>query len=565
VTENTPRHACRAISTSPAKLRYLCYGALLVTTLFFAWVRFHLRNVPLERDEGEYAYMGQLMLQGIPPYQLANNMKLPGTYAAYAVLMTVFGQTTAGIRVGMIFVSAAATILVFLLTKYLYGELAGVIAAISYAFLSIRPAVLGLDAHATHFVVLWALAGILLLLRAIDFSHSFDSDRSADGINSRCNPAWFFFAAGLCFGLAFLMKQPGIFFGIFAGFYWLWHAAKCPRAWRRAALRGTELAAGIGLPFALTCLLLFRTGGFHSFWFWTWSYAREYGSLATWPVGWHLFGIAFPWVIRPFAIWEIVLVGFTAPLWSRYARVHGGFVAGFLLFSSLAVCPGFYFRQHYFILLFPAAALCAGVAVESVRQVFLGLQSSPSEAPYRSATTISSLPVLYFVLIFVLSVSSQYREFFRLDPVTLSRKMHIDQPYPEAAVAAKSIKTISSPQDQIGILGSEPEICFYAKRHCATSYIYMYPLLERQKYAPQMRSDMIKQLESAHPRFLVYIDDELSWWSQTPTPGENKDFFNWAWNYAHTGYELVDQIPIAGNGKHLYGNQPAIYVFRHKR
>jgi hypothetical protein len=36
------------------------------------------------------------MLQGIPPYRLACNMKLPGTYAAYAALMAVFGQSIAG-------------------------------------------------------------------------------------------------------------------------------------------------------------------------------------------------------------------------------------------------------------------------------------------------------------------------------------------------------------------------------------------------------------------------------------------------------------------------------------
>jgi len=34
---------------------------------------------------GEYAYAGQLILQGVPPYKEAYNMKLPGTYAAYAV------------------------------------------------------------------------------------------------------------------------------------------------------------------------------------------------------------------------------------------------------------------------------------------------------------------------------------------------------------------------------------------------------------------------------------------------------------------------------------------------
>jgi len=42
------------------------------------WLR--LLNFPLERDESKYAYAGQLMLQGSPPYQLAYNLKFPGTY-----------------------------------------------------------------------------------------------------------------------------------------------------------------------------------------------------------------------------------------------------------------------------------------------------------------------------------------------------------------------------------------------------------------------------------------------------------------------------------------------------
>ena len=58
-----------------------------------AAVRWHLLDVPLERDEGEYAYAGQLILQGIPPYEQVYNMKLPGIYAAYAVLLALFGQT----------------------------------------------------------------------------------------------------------------------------------------------------------------------------------------------------------------------------------------------------------------------------------------------------------------------------------------------------------------------------------------------------------------------------------------------------------------------------------------
>jgi hypothetical protein len=45
-----------------------------------AALRLRLLDVPLDRDEGEYAYIGQLLLQGIPPYAQAYNFKLPGIY-----------------------------------------------------------------------------------------------------------------------------------------------------------------------------------------------------------------------------------------------------------------------------------------------------------------------------------------------------------------------------------------------------------------------------------------------------------------------------------------------------
>ena len=34
------------------------------------------------------------MLEGVPPYRLIYNMKMPGIYAAYALIMAVFGQSS---------------------------------------------------------------------------------------------------------------------------------------------------------------------------------------------------------------------------------------------------------------------------------------------------------------------------------------------------------------------------------------------------------------------------------------------------------------------------------------
>ena len=516
-------------------LRVGCLGALLLVIVFFAWVRVRLRNMPLERDEGEYAYVGQLMLQGIPPYKLAGNMKLPGTYAAYAAIMAVFGETAAGIRIGLIVVNVAATILIFLLAKYLYDSLAGTVAGMTYAFLSCRPPVLGIFGHATHFVVLAALAGILLLVRAVD--------------NGRTS---LFFGSGLFLGLAFLMKQPGILFAVFATFYWLWREWSWPLPWRNLAVRGGALCAGVALPFGLTCLILWHAGVFRSFWFWTWSYAREYGSITPLPEAWTLLRATLPWAVRPFVIWEIAAVGLTAPVWSRYARAHAGFVAGFLLFSFLAVCPGLYFRAHYFIVLLPAGALCTGIGVSAVRQ---------SLRDRRFGACMVWLPVLYFAVMFVISVQSQYRKFLRLDPVSLYRKIYGAVSYPEAVDVGSYIKAHSSEQDTIGIFGSEPEICFYADRHCASSYIYVYPLMEKQRFAWQKQGDMMQEFQSARPRFLVYVDAEPSWGGKS-TLENNRGFLDTAWTYAHRDYQLVERVPIADDAEHLWGDHAALYVFR---
>src|SRR5215510_3059775 len=105
------------------------------------------------------------ILQGIPPYKLAYNMKFPGTYAAYASVMSIFGQTIQAIHLGLLLVNVATIALIFFIGRRLINTTAGIAAAASYAVLSVSPSVLGLAAHATNFVMLPVLAGTLLLLK----------------------------------------------------------------------------------------------------------------------------------------------------------------------------------------------------------------------------------------------------------------------------------------------------------------------------------------------------------------------------------------------------------------
>ena len=172
---------------------------MVATLVLVAAVRLRLLNLPLERDEGEYAYAGQLMLQGIPPYQLAYNMKFPGTYAAYAVIMALFGQTPAGIHFGVLCLTTLTALMLFWLGKKMLDSTAGMVAATSYAVLAASPSMLGLAGHATHFAAFFATAGLCLMWKA------------------RQNGRWLaVFAAGCLFGLAVLMKQHAALIGLWA-------------------------------------------------------------------------------------------------------------------------------------------------------------------------------------------------------------------------------------------------------------------------------------------------------------------------------------------------------------
>lgn len=511
--------------------QYWPYVALLLIVVFFSLIRVRLLDLPLERDEGEYAYAGQLLLQGIPPYQLAYNMKLPGTYIAYAMILAVFGQTPVAVHAGLLLVNAATIVLVFFLAMRLFGSLAAVVSAASYALLSTNPSVLGFAAHATHFVALPAVAGLLLLLKAIE-----------------TGSLWRYFWSGILVGLAFVMKQPGIFFILFAGLYFLHSQWKRSTDWRAIAARGGMLGLGSALPFFVVCLVLWKWGVFPKFWFWTFVYARQYG-FALGP----LEGSQVLWMMAPLAIgagvfiWALAAVGLSAIFWNDQARSHCVFLAGFLLFSFLAVCPGFYFRSHYFVVMLPAIALLAGVAVAAATREFQKHAVPPS---------LRFVPLLLFGLAFIYPLVEQHDFLFAMQPLVACQSLYAPNPFPEARAIGDYIKSHTSPDARIAVLGSEPEIFFYAQRHSATGYIYVYPLMENQKYASTMQQQMIADIEHSRPQWIVFVNVPFSW---VVRPDSDTEILAWSQKFLDQHYELNGVVDILEQSKYLWGPDAKLY------
>jgi hypothetical protein len=333
--------------------------------------------------------------------------------------------------------------------------------------------------------------------------------------------------------MAVLMKQPGVWFPIGAALY-LIYERKMNR--KQNALRIIQellvLAAGTLLPLVLTGLYLWRAGAFDRFWFWTIQYAREHGSLLSAAQAMAVFKHQIQSVVGVnWPLWGIAASGLFACMW----RVEGRSRLPFLLFFSgaafLAVCTGFYFREHYFILVLPAVSLFAAAAVT----IFME----------RTQRVLQVVAMLLFGAALAYPMFEARDVLFRLAPIDACRAIYYPNPFAESLPIAEFVRKRTDPADQIAVLGSEPQICFYADRRSATGYIHTYGLMEPLPHASRMQREMIAEIERARPKLIILVAINESW---IPQPNCDRTIFQWANDYCRVNYTPIGVVRFPEEG-----------------
>lgn len=472
---------------------WLPLALVFLTILFVGYVRWRIADTPLERDEGEYAYGGQLILHGDAPYKYLYNIKLPGTYAAYAVIMAVFGETPIGIHYGLLIVNAASILLLYQIGRKISGSTAGVLAAVFFAFLTLDPSLHGFAAQATHFVALAALAGIYLLLRALDSKSRVEV-----------------LLAGLCMGASFILKQPGITFGFMGFIFVMWLARKHANPNLRVLYGAGWLA-----PYLLTCIALWIMGSFTTFWIWTTTYAASHRA----PLSSVWQSLKLLWSVSPVWIQVIAFLCLGAtiyifrtqrlPLWKRV------FLIGFLASGAAAVVPGFTFFRHYFIMPAPAAALVIAVALVDICDI--------PKARVARFIPIAVCTVWTGAVIYCLN----YYFFFDGPDVIIGRR-YKGNPFLQTRVIGDYLAQRCSPNGRIAVLQSEPEILFYARRKSATGFIYAYDITGLSDYRKEMEEQFKREVTESNPEYVVFVLCPYSW---TLLDRSGMSFADWCWRF----------------------------------
>ena len=439
-------------------------------------------------------------------------MKLPGTSLMYGIFMFIFGRTATGIHWGFLFMNAATMYLLYAAFKKIFNSFAALTASVIYGFMAVGGPFSGFAAHATHFICFYSSIAFLLLA----------------GYMQSGKPLKLFLF-GLMLGIAFLMKQQAVFLMLFgAAFLAFYLKTEKKQSFLQIIKKLLLFGAGASIPYIIIFLIIAFTGQFNVFWLWTVKYASQYEAVKS------LHMIAYYFKTNFQAAWDLynylfilAFAGILVLYWSPYTRLQKLFALGYFIASGCLVSSGFYFRQHYFIVILPVIGLLTGIFIE-----FLIKQMKERITILKSPN--ASLIILSVIVLVI--IGSNFPYFFSDPAKKVSTMAYWGNPFTEAPEISKYIKDNTADTDKIAVLGSEPEIYFYANRRAATGYLYTYPLVDNQPYNEIMQDQMIKEIEENKPAIIIFCNISYSWIKQPGTPDK---IFTWGHEYTDKNYTPV--------------------------
>lgn len=488
--------------TCDVSRRWASVGLCLVGAVVVV-LRWRFLDVPLERDEGEYAYFGQLILNGGLPYRDAYNMKPPGIYYLHALVLWLFGQTITGVRLAVLTVALANVWLFYRCARSWFPRTAALSASAAFGLLCLNHRMLGFATKAEHYVLLFGLTGLLLGLAA-----------------QRRTSVSRWFLAGVACGVATTMKPTG---GLFAA-YLVWRVMEpFPRKLGDVPAKTlASLAAGVATPWTVVFGGFAAADAMDELWFWTITYARQYAAGVPLAEGLRLARESVPHVVGGAPLlWMLAALGW-GTLRGHLVDAAGRGLWSFLVMSVVFVSLGWRFSEHYFLLLVPAVAMGFALATQWLEV-----------RPRLAALAVGG--------VLALSALQEWVEFRDMSPATVARRIYGRNPFPEAVEIAAYVRNNSRPEDRIAVVGSEPEIYFYAHRKAATGFVYTYPLMESHPFAVSMQEQMIHEIESQAPRFLILVHVPTSWSRQ---PQSHTAIFEWSAQYANDHYRPRGLVEI---------------------
>ncbi|MCB0533120.1 MAG: hypothetical protein KDD14_13045 [Saprospiraceae bacterium] len=484
-------------------------------------LRWHLLEIPLERDESAYAYIGRQILEGKIPYRDIYEMKPPLLFYSYAALVAVFGYSLSGLHWAALFLTFWNAAWVMAVGNRILGQFYGFLAGLCYVLITANPFTCGILAESELVVMAFVMPGLYALLY---WEQRFQSAENAPPARS-----WWLFAGGFLLACGTLVKQSAIFFfGLPALLLLLLFLKNKPFDWLRLLRQGAWVAAGTVVPVAICFGLMAALGAWDDFWFWNFKYVQTYASGLKQDLWAEAFRFNFSLLYDNFEVyWLLAGLGLAALLTKGLSGKHRLLLLGWLLVSFAAVAPGRRFYGHYWLQFFPAMAVVLAAFFYHLEKGLARLLPRLQVRPLVAAFTL---------LLLLFPIARYSPTLFRGDTHRLLRSMFPGNPYAEDKVLADFISKKMETGDEIAVLGSEPQYYVYLNKNAPSKHFYMAFLMRPIPESEGWQQEALDSLLAKNPRFVVFNFVEFSW---MPKPNSTMLFYNDSYKFTRQNYRPI--------------------------
>ena len=458
---------------------WVIVGILAVLTVVLRW---QFLDIPLERDESVYYYIGKTALEGGRPYFDFYEMKPPGLFYSYALLVGLFGYSGVGAHLALLFVSLSNMIFTYLIARDLGGKSMAAIAALAFIFFSLNPGASGLYLVAEHVALLWGLPGIWLAMHYPD------------------RPSMTrLLLSGILLSLSVLVKQTAAVFGMAVVIYWLmmWlqhrpRPALKPLVW--------WIAGGI-IPLLGAWMILWASGTLEAAKFWLLDYSQRYASSVDenkiglyFDTSWKLVSGGYEGYFMPAA------AGLLALWWSRLSLAAKVFITSFALLSAGTIVPGFRFYGHYYLLAFPAVCIAGAMLFYTI------------SVRISKKNTMSIGIVLIGLLWSVHHIAINSNMYIQPPLRFISRTFSPGNPFVEHQILSEELGKVIQPNDTIAVFGSDLQYFIYLDKKSPIRHVYM-PFIAKGQFpeAVEWQNETIRVLRETRPKYVIFNAYPYAW------------------------------------------------------
>ena len=250
---------------------WILFGIMMLCVLV---IRMNFLSIPFERDEGTYTYFGQLVLDGKIPYIDFYEMKLPGIYYCYALIISIFGPTLEGTHTGFLVINLLTIYFMFRVGSLWFNKQTGLIIATAFAVLAMNPFVSGFTTQSEHIIAFFVSTALLVMIKGL-----------------QKESLLFYFFTGMLFCSTMLIKQNGVFFVLFGCLAITSHyLLNKGLDYKNALISGLVFTGGVLAPLIIVVSIITLQGAMTEFLYWIYEHPKAYVGGIDWdPAGKEMF------------------------------------------------------------------------------------------------------------------------------------------------------------------------------------------------------------------------------------------------------------------------------------